>query len=63
MQREISDVHFPKAEKIRVVMDNLSTHSASALYQTFPPAEVRRVLRRLEFRYTPKHARWLNFRE
>jgi transposase len=61
--REISDIHFPKAEKIRVVLDNLSTHSASALYQTFPPAEARRVLRRLEFHYTPKHASWLNMVE
>src|SRR5579864_5689273 len=61
--REISDVHFPKAEKIRVVMDNLSTHSPSALYQAFPPAEARRVLRRLEFHYTPKHASWLNMVE
>ena len=61
--REISDVHFPKAEKIRVVMDNLSTHSPSALYQAFPPAEARRMLRRLEFHYTPKHASWLNMVE
>jgi transposase len=61
--REISDVHFPRAEKIRVVMDNLSTHSASALYQAFPPVEARRVLRRLEFHYTPKHASWLNMVE
>jgi len=61
--REISDVHFPEAEKIRVVMDNLSTHSPSALYQAFPPAEARRVLRRLEFHYTPKHASWLNMVE
>jgi hypothetical protein len=61
--REISDVYFPKAEKIRVVMDNLSTHSPSALYQVFPPAEARRVLRRLEFHYTPKHASWLNMVE
>jgi transposase len=61
--REISDVHFPKADKIRVVMDNLSTHSPSALYQAFPPAEARRVLRRLEFHYTPKHASWLNMVE
>jgi transposase len=61
--REISDVYFPKAEKIRVVMDNLSTHSPSALYQAFPPAEARRVLRRLEFHYTPKHASWLNMVE
>ena len=43
--RELSDVHFPKAEKIRVVLDNLSTHSPSALYQTFPPSEARRILR------------------
>ena len=61
--REVSDVHFPKAEKIRVVMDNLSTHSPSALYQAFLPAEARRVLRRLEFHYTPKHASWLNMVE
>jgi transposase len=61
--REISDVHFPKAEKIRVVMDNLSTHTPSALYQAFPAPEARRVLRRLEFHYTPKHASWLNMVE
>ncbi|HTS51604.1 MAG TPA: IS630 family transposase [Bryobacteraceae bacterium] len=61
--REISDVHFPKAEKIRVVADNLSTHSPSALYQAFPAAEARRILRRLEFHYTPKHASWLNMVE
>jgi len=61
--REISDVHFPKAEKIRVVIDNLSTHSPSALYQAFPAAEARRILRRLEFHYTPKHASWLNMVE
>src|SRR5207245_9453995 len=45
--RELADVHFPKAERIRVVMDNLSTHSAGALYQAFPAGEARRVLRRL----------------
>jgi DDE superfamily endonuclease len=61
--RQLSDVHFPKAEKIRVVFDNLSTHSPSALYQTFPAPEARRILRRLEFHYTPKHASWLNMVE
>jgi transposase len=61
--RELSDVHYPHAERIRVVLDNLSTHSAAALYETFPPAEARRVLRRLEFHYTPKHASWLNMVE
>ena len=61
--RELSDVHFPKAERIRVVLDNLSTHSAGALYQAFPAVEARRMLRRLEFHYTPKHASWLNMVE
>jgi hypothetical protein len=51
--REISDVHFSEAEKIRVVLDNLSTHSPAALYQTFPAPEARRILRRIEFHYTP----------
>jgi hypothetical protein len=44
-------------------LDNLSTHSAGALYQAFPPAEARRLLRRLEFHYVPKHASWLNMVE
>ncbi len=61
--RELVDVHFPETECIRVVLDNLSTHTAAALYQTFPPAEARRVIRRLEFHYTPKHASWLNMVE
>lgn len=61
--RELSDVHYPQAESIRVVLDNLSTHSAAALYETFSPAEARRILRRLEFHYTPKHASWLNMVE
>ena len=61
--RELTDVHYPAAERIRVVLDNLSTHSAGALYQTFPADEARRVLRRLEFHYVPKHASWLNMVE
>jgi len=44
-------------------MDNLSTHSPSSLYNSFPPAEARRILRRLEFHHTPKHASWLNMVE
>jgi hypothetical protein len=48
---------------VRVVLDNLSTHSADALYQAFPACEARRVLRRLEFHYVPKHASWLNMVE
>ena len=61
--RELVDVHYPEAERIRVVLDNLSTHSPGALYEAFPPAEARRILRRLEFHYTPKHASWLNMVE
>ena len=61
--RELTDLHFRKAERIRVVLDNLSTHSAGALYQAFPACEARRVLRRLEFHYVPKHASWLNMVE
>jgi len=61
--RELADIHFPKAERIRVVLDNLSTHSAGALYQAFPAEEARRVLRQLEFHYVPKHASWLNMVE
>jgi len=61
--RELVDVDYPKATCIRVVQDNLSTHSAGSLYETFPPAEANRILRRLEFHYTPKHASWLNMVE
>jgi transposase len=61
--RELTDVYYPKAERIRVVLDNLSTHSAGALYQTFPADEARRILRRLEFHFVPKHASWLNMVE
>jgi len=57
------DVGFPTAALIRVVLDNLSTHTAAALYETFAPAEARRILRRLEFHYTPKHGSWLNIAE
>jgi transposase len=61
--RDLVDVHYPAAQRIRVVLDNLSTHSAGALYQAFPPAEARRILRRLELHYVPKHASWLNMVE
>lgn len=61
--RDLTDLHYPDADVIRVVMDNLSTHSPAALYETFSPEEARRVLRRLEFHYTPKHASWLNMVE
>jgi transposase len=61
--RDLTDIHYPDAERIRVVLDNLSTHSPGALYQTFPADEARRILRRLEFHYVPKHASWLNMVE
>ena len=63
LMRELVDVHYPDAEYVRVVQDNLSTHTRGALYQAFPPAEARRISRRLEFHYTPKHASWLNMVE
>src|SRR3982074_1475670 len=61
--RGLVAIHYPRAERIRLVLDNLSTHSAGALYQAFPADEARRVLRRLEFHYVPKHASWLNMVE
>lgn len=61
--RDLADIHYPEADVIRVVMDNLSTHKAASLYKAFPAAEARRILRRLEFHYTPKHASWLNMVE
>lgn len=61
--RDLCDVHYPHATKIRVVLDNLSTHSVGALYDAFPPAEARRIAQRIEFHYTPKHASWLNLVE
>lgn len=57
------DVHFPYAEVIRVVLDNLNTHTPAALYDAFAPEEARRLLRKLEFHFTPKHGSWLNMAE
>jgi transposase len=57
------DVLFPFSDFIRVVLDNLNTHTPAALYQTFPPEEARRILNRLQFHYTPKHGSWLNMIE
>ena len=61
--RDLVDVHYPDAACIRVVQDNLSIHKPGALYEAFAPAEARRILRRLEFHFTPKHASWLNMVE
>jgi hypothetical protein len=57
------DEVYPHAEYIRIVQDNLNTHTAAALYEAFSPAEARRILQRVEFHYTPKHGSWLNMAE
>src|SRR5262249_29821944 len=61
--RALVDGYFPEAEKIRLVVDNLNTHTPAALYETFPPPEAHRLRQRLEFHYTPKHGSWLNMVE
>jgi transposase len=61
--RDLVDLDFPNAERVRIVLDNLSTHTPGALYEAFPPAEAHRILRRLEFHFTRKHASWLNMAE
>jgi DDE superfamily endonuclease len=58
--RRLAEEHYPEAEKVRVVLDNLNTHTAASLYKAFEPEEARRVLRHLEFHHTPKHASWLD---
>ena len=57
------DVAYPRAPVVRVVLDNLNTHRTASLYETFPAAEARRIVKRLEFHHTPKHASWLNMAE
>jgi len=61
--KALVDVYFPKARVIRVVLDNLNTHVLGALYEAFAPEEARRIAKRLEFHYTPKHGSWLNMAE
>ena len=61
--RELVDVHYPAARKIRLVQDNLNTHDGASLYEAFPPAEARRLLDKIEFHYTPKHGSWANMAE
>ena len=61
--KEIADTHYPKAKKIKLVMDNYGTHKAAALYETFAPDEAKRIWDRFEFVYTPKHGSWLNMAE
>jgi transposase len=61
--KRLADTQYPEAQRIRVVLDNLNTHKPASLYEAYPPEEARRILRRLEFHYTPKHASWLNMAE
>jgi DDE superfamily endonuclease/Homeodomain-like domain len=61
--RDLVDVHFPSALRIRVVLDNLNTHRPGALYDALPAEDARRIARKLEFHYTPKHGSWLNMAE
>jgi hypothetical protein len=61
--KDLVDAHFPEAEVIRVVLDNLNTHTPASLYEAFTPQEARRIFRKLEFHYTPTHASWLNMSE
>jgi hypothetical protein len=58
---KLADEHYPEAQKIRVVLDNLNTHTPAALYEAFEPREAKRILSKLEFHYTPLlHGSWLN---
>jgi len=61
--RDLVDVHYPQAERIRLVMDNLNTHKVASLYEAFAPAEARRIAQHLEIHHTPKHGSWLNMAE
>jgi hypothetical protein len=58
--KELVEVHYPEAERLVLVMDNLNTHTPAALYEVFPPQEARGLAQRLEIHYTPKHGSWLN---
>ena len=61
--KELVDVHYPDADKIVLVQDNLNTHTPASLYEAFPPTEAKRLADKLELHYTPKHGSWLNMAE
>lgn len=61
--RDLANVHYPTAEAIVLILDNLNTHSIASLYEAFEPEEARRLARKLEIHYTPKHGSWLNMAE
>lgn len=61
--KEMLDIRYPEAKKVRLVMYNLNTHNMASLCETFPPVEARRLVERLEIHFTPKHGSWLNIAE
>jgi hypothetical protein len=61
--KQMLDLRYKKATQVRLVMDNLNTHNISSLYEAFDPAEARRLAKRLDIHYTPKHGSWLNMAE
>lgn len=61
--RELLEVDYPEADKVVLVCDNLNTHKIGSLYEAFQPAQARRLARRLQIHYTPKHGSWLNIAE
>ena len=61
--QQLADIHYPEAERILVILDNLNTHQGGSFYEAFAPAEARRLAQRFEFHYTPKHGSWLNMAE
>jgi hypothetical protein len=61
--RDLVDIHFPEADTLVLVMDNLNTHKLASLYVAFAPDEARRIFNKLEIHYTPKHGSWLNMAE
>ena len=61
--KQMLDLRYKKATQVRVVMDNLNTHNISSLYEAFEPEEARRLTKRLDIHYTPKHGSWLNMAE
>ncbi len=61
--KDLAETHYPDAEKIVVVLDNLNTHGSGSFYEAFAPEEAKRLAARFDFHYTPKHGSWLNMAE
>jgi len=61
--KDLVDVHFPQATRVRIIQDNLNTHNPAFLYEVFEPSEAKRIIDKLDFHFTPKHGSWLNMAE